>query len=64
MEKLNIINRKPYINSDSKICATCIYDENVPAIEFDENGICNYCKMIDNLKDQYHTGTPEGVEEF
>tara|TARA_B100000795_G_C22798341_1_gene440532 strand:- start:76 stop:1260 length:1185 start_codon:yes stop_codon:yes gene_type:complete len=64
MEKINIINRKPYIKIDSKICASCIYDENVPAIEFDENGICNYCKMIDNLKDQYHTGTTKGVEDF
>ncbi len=43
-----------------KICSRCIYDSNVPAITFDENGVCNYCKMIDDLKEQYKTGTAEG----
>tara|TARA_R110001632_G_scaffold63318_2_gene151363 strand:+ start:15238 stop:16422 length:1185 start_codon:yes stop_codon:yes gene_type:complete len=64
MEKLNIVNRKPLIDSNSKICRTCVYDENVPAIEFDENGVCNYCKMITDLKTQYKTGEPEGEKEF
>jgi len=64
MKKLNIVNRKPFIDSNSKICATCIYDENVPAIKFDEKGVCNYCKMIEDLKTKYNTGTPEGVKEF
>ncbi|HEX2956977.1 MAG TPA: N-acetyl sugar amidotransferase [Chitinispirillaceae bacterium] len=43
-----------------QICTRCIYDSRVPKITFDENGVCNYCKMIDDLKDQYKTGTPEG----
>lgn len=64
MGKLDIMNRKPIIDSNSKICATCIYDENVPAIEFDEKGICNYCKMIESLKIQYNTGEPRGEKEF
>lgn len=59
-----VVNRKPIIDKDSKICSTCIYDENVPAIEFDEEGVCNYCKMIDDLKSQYKTGTPEGEKDF
>ena len=62
MEK--IVNRKPIIKSDSKICKTCIYDENVPAIKFNDLGICNYCEMIEDLKSQFKTGTPEGVENF
>lgn len=47
---------------DVKICSRCIYDENTPQIEFDENGVCNYCKMSDSLIEQYGTGQPRGEE--
>lgn len=43
-----------------KICNRCIYNEHVPSITFDENGVCNYCDMIDDLKEMYATGTPAG----
>ena len=29
------------------VCSKCIYDTRVPKITFDEQGVCNYCKMID-----------------
>jgi N-acetyl sugar amidotransferase len=45
-----------------KICTRCIYDERTPSISFDEEGVCNYCKQIDSLRDSYYTGTPEGEE--
>jgi len=45
-----------------KICARCIYDENTPQIEFDEKGICNYCKMFDQLINQFGTGKERGNE--
>jgi N-acetyl sugar amidotransferase len=44
----------------SKICSRCIYDFSVPAITFDEEGICNYCKQIDTLKEEYGTGQEKG----
>jgi N-acetyl sugar amidotransferase len=46
--------------SKLKICSRCIYDETVPSISFDEEGVCNYCRMVDNLMLQYNTGTSEG----
>lgn len=46
--------------NDRKICSRCIYDESVPAITFDEHGVCNYCLMIDNLIKEYGTGKAEG----
>jgi N-acetyl sugar amidotransferase len=49
---------------DLKICSKCIYDETVSKIQFDENGVCNYCKMIDNLKADYQTGAPEGERKM
>lgn len=46
--------------NDRKICSRCIYDETVPAITFDEQGVCNYCLMVDRLTMEYGTGKAEG----
>ena len=46
--------------SPKKICSRCIYDEDVSRISFDEEGVCNYCKMSDDIKKQFATGTKEG----
>lgn len=46
------------------ICTRCIYSSKVPNISFDEEGVCNYCRMIEKLEAQYHTGTPEGEKKF
>lgn len=43
-----------------QICATCIYDERVPGIVFDAQGICNYCEQVEALKTQYGTGSTRG----
>lgn len=53
-----------YSKEQKKICARCIYDDGVPGISFDENGICNYCRMVDSLIEEYHTGKPEGEKEI
>ena len=45
-----------------QICSRCIYDERVSAITFDENGVCNYCKQVDDLVEQYGTGMLKGME--
>jgi N-acetyl sugar amidotransferase len=39
-----------------QICTRCVYDERVPSISFDTDGICNYCKMHDDLDQRYPTG--------
>lgn len=52
------------IENNLRVCTRCIFDETLSAISFDENGVCNYCKMVDNLKAQYRTGTPEGEAEM
>lgn len=43
-----------------KICTRCIYDQRVSAIEFDAQGICNYCRQLEGLVDQYGTGRLKG----
>jgi N-acetyl sugar amidotransferase len=50
--------------SELTLCARCIYDEAVPGISFDELGICNYCRQIEQLERQYGTGKPEGARRL
>lgn len=45
-------------------CSICIYDERVPNITFDSDGVCNYCHQIDELKSIYGTGTNMGERKF
>lgn len=52
------------IEKNAKFCTRCMYDEYVPKITFDENGVCNYCKMIDQVDEIYKAGTPEAEQEF
>ncbi len=52
--------KKRSLERDYRICTKCIYDTSVPSISFDDKGVCNYCKMVENLKAEYKTGLPEG----
>lgn len=36
-----------------EICKRCIYDNSVPNIFFDKEGICNYCRQIEELEFQF-----------
>jgi N-acetyl sugar amidotransferase len=47
-----------------RICSRCIYDERVPSIQFDGEGVCNYCHQVEELVEQYGTGRPKGEREF
>ena len=41
---------KNTLNKKFTTCKRCIYDDSIPVISFDENGVCNYCfDMIDSL---------------
>lgn len=53
-----------YSKDQKRICARCIYDDGVPGISFDENGVCNYCHMVDSLIEEYHTGKAAGEREI
>ncbi|MBU5636080.1 N-acetyl sugar amidotransferase [Geomonas sp. Red69] len=47
-----------------QICSRCIYDERVSSISFDDDGVCNYCRQVESLKEQFGTGTALGNEKF
>jgi len=37
-------------------CSRCLYDSSVPAITFDQRGICNYCQLSEQMELEYPTG--------
>jgi len=41
---------------EQKICTRCVIDSSVPGVTFDENGVCNYCKLHDKLEQQWPLG--------
>ena len=47
-------------NRKLRVCINCIYDEDVDGIKFDKHGKCNYCKQVENLKNEYGTGGKKG----
>lgn len=47
-----------------RICSRCIYDERVPGISFDAEGVCNYCRQIDGLVETYGTGRNSGQDKL
>jgi N-acetyl sugar amidotransferase len=47
-----------------RICSRCIYDERVASITFDSDGVCNYCRQIEQLARDYGTGTPKGEQQL
>lgn len=43
-----------------RVCSKCIYDERIPYISFDANGVCNFCHQIEQMKELYGTGSEKG----
>ncbi len=39
-----------------KVCLRCIYNEKIPYISFDAEGVCNYCRQFEHLEQEYQTG--------
>lgn len=51
------------MKNNKKICSRCILDSTVPNIKFDEDGICNFCKLHDKLERKYPLGA-EGQQKI
>jgi imidazoleglycerol phosphate synthase cyclase subunit len=49
--------------SGRRICSRCLITDDVPGAAFDEEGICYYCRLHDELDAQYPTG-PIGRERL
>lgn len=42
--------------TENKICTRCVSDTTMSEIEFDENGICNFCKLHDRFVELHPLG--------
>ena len=40
----------------TKRCARCLYDDMTPGLTFDVKGVCNYCRVHDEMDVEYPTG--------
>jgi len=50
---------------EKRICSRCVYDNfYVKNIVFDDAGVCNYCRQIEDMKAKYQTGLPDGERMF
>ena len=47
-----------------RACRRCVYDTRIKSIEFDEDGVCNFCHQIEDLKELYGTGAKKGKDKF
>lgn len=43
-------------NLKHKICSRCCQDTTIPGIKFDNNGVCNFCKLHDKLDKVFPNG--------
>jgi N-acetyl sugar amidotransferase len=46
------------------VCSRCIYDSKITGIFFDDDGVCSYCRQIEELVEVYGTGKEKGAVEF
>lgn len=37
-------------------CIKCLYDDSIPNIIYDKNGVCNFCHQYEELEKEYPTG--------
>jgi hypothetical protein len=44
------------------ICSRCIYDSTVSNITFDKHGVCNYCRQVEKLVEEFGTGSLRGEQ--
>jgi len=62
-KRLSVTDSIPF-GRPYKLCSRCIYDERVASISFDSEGVCNYCRQIEQLAIEYGTGTSKGERQL
>lgn len=62
MEKKSL-RRISLMDHSMKICSRCVLDTTVPDIWFDENGVCKYCKIHDEMEKSHPMGS-EGQQKI
>ena len=47
-----------------RVCSRCIYDSTLGGISFDGEGVCNFCRQIDDMAELYGTGKAKGEKRL
>ncbi len=57
---------KPYKYKAGQVCTRCIMDDTVKGISFDENGVCTFCQIHDELEASFpmNDETPKKLQEL
>jgi len=57
---------KPFQYKAGQVCARCIMDDTVKGISFDENGVCTFCQIHDELEASFpmNNETPRKLQEL
>ncbi len=53
-----------YTNKNHNLCIKCILSDAIEGVRIESDGICNYCKLIEQLENEYKTGTPDGEKKL
>lgn len=40
----------------SRVCSRCLYDDTIPGIVYDADGVCQFCKIHDEMEKRYPLG--------
>ena len=48
----------------AQMCSRCIYDTNLGVMDFDDKGVCNYCRKIEGLQKEFGTELQKGESKF
>lgn len=51
------------MKKERQICSRCVCDTTIAGIKFDQNGVCNYCKIHDEMEKEYPRGK-EGQKQL
>ena len=57
---------KLYQYKATKVCTRCIMDDTVKGNSFDENGVCTFCHIHDELESSFpmNDETPKKLQEL
>ena len=50
------MNLQPFKYNANKVCSRCIMDDTVRGITFDENGVCTFCHIHDEIEAAHAPG--------
>ena len=45
-------------------CSKCLFDTKIGDVSFNNEGVCNYCELIEKIANDYGTGSEKGLKKL